>query len=224
MNRMKRTLPVLTAMALLVVALPVLAGDGHDHPHAQGKKAMTKSAAAVGHPAPDFTLTDHAGNTHTLSELRGKTVVLEWTNPQCPFVQRHYEEDTMTGLSEKFGEDVVWMAVDSSNQVTAKSASSWAEKESIPYPILLDASGEVGMMYGAKTTPHMYVIDPEGTLVYAGAIDDDPSGKKDDSTNYVAAALEAVMKGEAVTQASTKPYGCSVKYGKPEHAEAKASR
>jgi alkyl hydroperoxide reductase subunit AhpC len=138
---------------------------------------------------------------------------------------RHYKDDTMTNLAKECGEDGVWLAVDSSHFVTAESASKWAQKEEIPYPILLDASGEVGKTYGAKTTPHMFVVGKDGTLLYNGAIDDDPRGESKEPTNYVAAAVHASMKGEAVAQTTTKPYGCSVKYGKADAAKAaKASR
>lgn len=177
-------------------------GHGHDHGHAQ-----------VGQKAPDFTLVDHAGNTHKLSDYAGKVVVLEWTNPECPFVVRHYNENTFIDMAKNH-EDVVWLSIDSSYFVTAESASAWAKKEEIAYPILLDASGEVGHMYNARTTPHMFVIDTNGTLVYDGAIDDDPRGNAESRTNYVAAALKSVMNGEKVETATTKPYGCSVKYMK----------
>lgn len=199
----------ITGLAVVALAGTAVAGPGHDHGHDHGK-------AAVGHPAPDFELVDHDGNVHKLSDYAGKTVVLEWTNPECPFVVRHYNADTMTDMAAN--NDVVWLSIDSSHFVTAESASKWAKKEDIAYPILLDASGEVGKMYNARTTPHMFVIDAEGTLVYDGAIDDDPRGKSDAPTNYVAAALQAVKAGKAVETATTKPYGCSVKYGKAEKA------
>ncbi len=191
-------------LAVAALSAGAVAGPGHDHSH---------GGAHVGHAAPDFELIDHNGNVHELSDYRGKTVVLEWTNPQCPFVVRHYEADTMTDMAREH-DDVVWLSIDSSHFVTAESASKWAKKEDIPYPILLDASGEVGRMYNARTTPHMFVIDPEGTLVYDGAIDDDPRGKSDAPTNYVAAALKASMNGKTVETATSKPYGCSVKYAK----------
>lgn len=221
---MYRSLTTASALlALVVFAAPVLAGPGHDHGH-DGDHEMMK--AEIGKAAPDFELVDHAGNTHKLSDYAGKTVVLEWTNPLCPFVVRHYEADTMTKLAAAHP-DVVWLAIDSSSDgktvVTAESASAWAEKESITYPILLDSKGKVGHMYQAKTTPHMFVINAEGKLVYEGAIDSDPRGNGEDTVNYVADALAAVKAGKAVETASTKPYGCSVKYGKMEK-QASASR
>ena len=181
-----------------------------------GKCGVGEAHAEHAHKmAPDFELTDQNGNVHKLSNYHGKVVVLEWTNPTCPFVVRHYKADTMTDLAAKYGEDVVWLAIDSSNFVTAESASKWAEAEGISYPILLDASGEVGQMYEAKTTPHMFVIGTEGEVLYDGAIDDDAAGKSESPTNYVEAALTSALAGQPVETAQTKPYGCSVKYAKP---------
>lgn len=172
-----------------------------------------KEMAKVGEAAPDFTLTDQAGEEHTLADYKGKIVVLEWTNPDCPYVKRHYKEKTMTESAASGGEEVAWLAVDSSNFVTAESAETWREEHSIPYPILLDADGKVGQTYAAKTTPHMYVIDKEGVLRYSGAIDDNKTGKNEDPTNYVDAAVGALKEGKEVEVSETKPYGCSVKYG-----------
>jgi peroxiredoxin len=180
-----------------------------------GKCGVGEAHAEHSHEmAPDFELTDQNGKVHKLSDYHGKVVVLEWTNPQCPYVVRHYKADTMTNLAAKYGEDVVWLAIDSSNFVTAESASKWAEAEGITYPILLDASGEVGQMYEAKTTPHMFVIGAEGELLYDGAIDDDAAGKSESPTNFVEAALTSALAGQPVETAQTKPYGCSVKYAK----------
>jgi peroxiredoxin len=192
-----RPIAALAALVALAVAPPALAGD-----------------LEVGTDAPGFTLTDQAGNPHALADLEGKIVVLEWTNPQCPFVMNHYKHDTMTDLAAWCAEkDVVWMAVDSSHFVTPESASAWAKKEEIAYPILLDADGTVGRAYGAKTTPHMFVIGKDGTVLYNGAIDDNPKPTGVGETNYVKDAVEAALAGEAVETAHTKPYGCSVKYG-----------
>lgn len=221
---MKHARILFVLVAALAVAAPALAdcgkcGSSAAHSH----DGVTHHA----HQAPDFELTDHDGKVHKLSDYQGKIVVLEWTNPQCPFVQRHYANGstTMIDLQKKFaGQDVVWMAVDSSHFVTAESASSWAERKGIDYPILLDADGKVGMMYEARTTPHMFVIGTEGQILYQGAIDDDRAGKNADRTNYVAAALSAALAGEAVEVAETKPYGCSVKYGKAGSKAEQASR
>ena len=170
-------------------------------------------AAAVGQPAPSFTLTDQAGEEHTLADLRGKIVVLEWINPQCPFVQRHYAAGTMTGLDGELPDDeVTWLAIDSSNFVQAADAEAWRSEHDIAYPILLDADGTVGHRYGARTTPHMFVIDAEGVLRYSGAVDDDPRGREEAPTNYVSRTVQALREGRAVETSQTEPYGCSVKY------------
>ena len=170
--------------------------------------------AKIGEPAPDFELTDEAGETHKLSDYKGKTVVLEWTNPECPVVQRHYEAKTMQDSIEKVDDDVVWLAVDSSNFVKPEDSKKWKSEHKVDWPQLQDPSGKVGKQYGAKTTPHMYVVDAEGVLRYAGAIDDDPHGKKDpaERTNFVVEAVTALSAGKDVPKPQTKPYGCSVKY------------
>lgn len=175
--------------------------------------AEDQGGATVGEPAPDFTLTDQAGEEHELSAYKGKIVVLEWTNPTCPYVERHYKAKTMSETLKAGGEDVVWLAVDSSHTVKPEDTKKWRDEQGFSYPVLLDAEGEVGKTYGAKTTPHMYVIDTEGVLRYSGAIDDDDRGKKEDATNYVAGAVKALKAGEKVEPSETKPYGCSVKYG-----------
>jgi peroxiredoxin len=180
----------------------------------KAEEAKPTTLAEVGKPAPDFTLTDASGKEHKLSDYKGKHVVLEWTNPTCPYVVRHYDAKTMTTTADASGDDVVWLAVDSSNFVKAEEAKAWKEKHGIAYPILLDAKGDVGRTYAAKTTPHMYVVDKEGVLRYSGAIDDDPRGeKKGEATNYVTTTLEALKAGKEVETSQTKPYGCSVKYG-----------
>lgn len=175
----------------------------------------------VGGKAPDFTLTDTDGKTHRLSQYLadGKTVVLEWFNPDCPFVRRHHEkEKTMERLFEANKEKgVVWLAINSGapgNQGAGRERNVKAKKDlKLDYPILLDEAGIVGRMYGAKTTPNMFVINKEGTLVYAGAIDDNPRGSKESPMNYVAMALSACASGKPVATARTDSYGCSVKYG-----------
>jgi peroxiredoxin len=170
------------------------------------------AAQSVGEPAPDFTLTDQAGNTHTLSDYQGQVVVLEWTNPNCPYVVRHYNEDTMENLSGAWGDQVVWLAVDSSNFVTPDQSAAYMAEEGFTYPTLQDPSGDVGHLYNARTTPHMYVVDADGTLAYAGAIDDNPRGRNDAPTNFVRTAVDSLLAGQAVETAETEPYGCSVKY------------
>lgn len=175
-------------------------------------------AATVGDKAPGFTLTDLEGNQHSLADFEGKVVVLEWTNPGCPFVQRHAEEQTMVDLAESHSE-VVWLAINStnpdhSNYLEPSEHAEWAAEHGIDYAILYDESGDVGRAYDAKTTPHMFIIDTDGTLVYDGAIDDDPRGStaQAERTNYVGGGLVAVASNSSVDPATTKPYGCSVKY------------
>ena len=183
--------------------------------------AAALANAPAGSPAPGFTVTDLAGKTVNLADYKGKTVVLEWHNFGCPFVQKHYRSGNMQALQKKYGNDVVWLAVNSTN----KGSSDWTEapkltKElkdfnSVPAAYLVDEPGTVGRAYGAKTTPHMFIIDPKGTVVYNGAIDDKRSTNPADvktSKNYVVAALDELKAGKRVSQASTAPYGCTIKY------------
>lgn len=166
------------------------------------------------HPeAPDFTLTDHNGNTHRLSDYKGKIIVLEWINPECPFVARHYQEGTMVDLARTYANrDVVWLAMNSTSHFDQEKNKAFAETHDLPYPVLDDSDGTVGRLYKAKTTPHMFVIDKAGRIAYDGAIDDDPQGSKASKTNYVKDALDALLDNRPVQIAQTKPYGCSVKY------------
>ena len=171
-------------------------------------------AAAVGEAAPAFSLPDPGGRAVSLADYKGQVVVLEWVNPDCPFVQRHYAAGTMKKLAEAYaGRGVVWLAVNSTHYMDAASNRKWIEKYGLPYPILDDRAGAVGHLYGARTTPHMFVIDKNGKIVYAGAIDSDAGGGAD-SVNYVGQALDALLAGKSVATAETKPYGCSVKYAK----------
>lgn len=189
--------------------------------------AMSLSSAAlaapkIGEPAPDFTATDVNGKTHKLSAYKGKTVVLEWHNPECPFVRKHYSSSNMQNLQKTATKDgVVWLTINSGaagkqGHQTADSAKALLKSQgAAPSAYLLDAKGTVGRLYEAKTTPHMYVIDPKGTLVYMGAIDDKPTADPNDikrAKNYVTVALAAVKTGTPVADAATKPYGCAVKY------------
>lgn len=172
--------------------------------------------AKVGSAAPDFTLRDQAGTDHSLSAYRGRVVVLEWINPNCPFSRRHAEEGTMTRLA-KANSEAVWLAINSTAQghkdfLAPEQHAAFNGKHGITYPILYDTDGKVGRAYDARTTPHMIVVDEQGRIVYDGAIDDDAYGRKEQRTNYVAAALEAHAAGRAPDPAATQPYGCSVKY------------
>ncbi len=184
--------------------------------------AAVHAAPAPGQPAPDFSLTDAAGKKHALSEYKGKYVVLEWTNPECPFVRKHYGSGNMPKL-QKAARDkgVVWLAIDSSaagkeGYLSPDAAKAAAKKEYANCSdLLLDPDGATGKLYGAKATPHMFVIDPKGTLVYAGAIDSIPSADAGDiakATNYVQTALDEALANQPVKTAATKAYGCSVKY------------
>lgn len=184
--------------------------------------ALFASDAKVGEAAPGFTLTDSNGNEHSLFDFKGKYVVLEWVNYDCPFVKKHYNSGNMQKLQKEYTEKgVVWLSINSSaegkqgnysnEEINERSKEHGANFTAY----LIDASGEVGKMYGAKTTPHMYIINPEGTLIYAGGIDDTPSTDVDDietANNYVSAALDAAVNGKDVEVKVSKPYGCSVKY------------
>ena len=179
-------------------------------------------APKVGAPAPGFSLSDSGGRKHSLGDFKGKYVVLEWFNPGCPFVQKHYKSDNMQGLQKQFtGKDVVWLTIDSSapgkeGYLTAdeanKQIADWKMKATA---LLLDPDGKVGHEYAATNTPHMYVVDPSGKLIYSGAIDSKPTANPDDiasSTNYVKVALEEAMAGKPVTTPTSRAYGCSIKY------------
>jgi len=179
-------------------------------------------ALTVGHPAPDFACTDSRGGSRSLSQYKGRTVVLEWTNRQCPFVKKHYDGGAMQALQKKAAADgAVWLSVVSSapgNQgfVTAAEAEQHLKATgAAPEAVLLDADGKLGRLYGAQTTPHLFVVDASGNLAYAGAIDDKPSTNPKDipgARNYVAEALDALKAGKPAATASTRAYGCSVKY------------
>ena len=180
--------------------------------------ACVRAEAVVGKAAPAFSLVDLDGTSHKLSDYQGKVVVLEWMNPNCPFSRRHSEAKTMTTTASKHPE-AVWLAINSTAQghpdfLAPAAYKSFLQKNNIAYTVLYDSSGQVGHAYGADTTPDMFVIDEKGTLIYAGAIDDDPSGRKGAAqrVNYVDAALSEHAKGEAIAQATTRSYGCSVKY------------
>jgi peroxiredoxin len=179
-------------------------------------------AAAVGQPAPDFELVDSTGKTRSLADFAGSTVVLEWTNHDCPFVKKHYGADNMqTQQRSATADDVVWLSVNSSapgkqghvDGAAAERVRSAARAAQTAY--LLDPSGTVGRAYDAKTTPHMYIIDPDGVLRYAGAIDSISSANPADiakATQYVPQVLAELAAGQPVSVAVTRPYGCAVRY------------
>jgi peroxiredoxin len=174
------------------------------------------AAPKIGAPAPGFSLPDSNGKTHSLGEFKGKYVVLEWFNPGCPFVRKHYESDNMQELQKKFtGKDVVWLTIDSSapgeqGYLTPEEANKQiADWKMHPTALLLDPQGKVGHEYGATNTPHMYVIDPKGQLIYSGAIDDKPTpdpASIQGAKNYVAAALEEAMAGKSIRTPTSRAY------------------
>ena len=204
-NIMKKTLQTLSFAAL--ISMPALA----------------LAVAQPGKPAPDFSELDANGATQALGDYKGQWLVLEWFNKDCPFVRKHYGSENMQSLQKKYtGEDVKWLSVISSAEgkqgyLEPLEALAVAEDNgaNMSAAYLMDGDGSMGRAYGAKTTPHMFVINPEGVVVYAGAIDDNSSANPatiNSSTNYVAAALDSGMAGELIKVASSRAYGCSVKY------------
>ncbi len=185
--------------------------------------AAVTHAAVVGQPAPAFSGTDSHGNGQSLAQYRGKYVVLEWTNKDCPFTRKHYSSGNMQALQEQWtGKGIVWLTILSSapgqqGYMTATEENTYlSQVHAQPSAAILDPNGKIARLYSAKTTPHMFVIDPGGTLIYEGAIDDKPTTDLEDvkgAKNYVSNALVSAMGKKPVEPASTRPYGCSVKYG-----------
>lgn len=177
---------------------------------------------SVGKMAPDFTGVDSNGNKHSLSDFKGKIVVLEWTNHDCPYVKKHYNSGNMQQLQKNATENgVIWLSIISSRpgkqgHVSGKQANELTRsRNAVPTAVILDETSEIGRLYGAKTTPHMYIIDKTGQLVYMGGIDSIPSSNEEDiakAKNYVTAALDAMAAGKPIQESVTRPYGCSVKY------------
>jgi peroxiredoxin len=203
---------VLVALAALAIAAPASLMAGEED----------KPAATIDKAAPDFSLPGIDGKTYKLSDFKGKYVVLEWNNFDCPFVKKHYGSGNMQALQKKYVEEgVVWLTICSSapgkqGHYDADALKKMtAEQKIASTAYLQDSDGSVGRAYAAKTTPNMFVISPEGILIYAGAIDDKPSTNPEDvkgASNYVQASLDAAMAGKAIATKSTAPYGCSVKY------------
>ena len=199
----------LTRRTLIAAALALAAGTA-------------LGSATVGQPAPAFTATDTNGKTVSLADFKGKHVVLEWVNPGCPYVVKHYGSGNMQGTQrEAAAKGVVWLSVNSTAADArdflkpAEMAAWMQQQKAAATATLMDADGKVGRAYGARTTPHMYIIDPAGKLVYAGAIDSIPSGRVADianATNHVKVALAESLAGKPVSTPVTRPYGCSVKY------------
>lgn len=180
------------------------------------------AAASVGQPAPAFTALDTAGKTVSLADFRGKHVVLEWVNPGCPFVQKHYNSANMQGTQkDAAAKGVVWLAVnststDASDYKSPAAMAQWMQgQKAAASATLMDADGKLGRAYGARTTPHMYIIDPAGLLVYAGGIDNKATSNSADiatATNHVKVALTEALAGKTLSTPVTRPYGCSIKY------------
>ena len=181
-----------------------------------------EAAAVVGQPAPELSATDTNGGTQSLSAYKGKFVVLEWVNFECPFVGKHYGSGHMQKLQKEYtGKGVVWLSINSSREggqghyASDKVNAILKQKGAAPTAYLLDTAGSIGRAYGARTTPHMFIVDPKGTVIYAGGIDDTPSTDQADiatAKNFVSKALDEAMAGKPVTTASSQAYGCSVKY------------
>lgn len=206
-------------LGLASIAGTAYAGDDHkdhkdaDHKHTEKTEKAEKKGVKIGDAAPDFTLTGTDGKTYTLSEWtkKGNIVVLEWFNSECPFCVKHGKDGTMKKIVSDYADKhVVMLGINSGGKgkqghgKDAEAVKAW----SLNYPILNDETGKVGKLYGAKTTPHMFIIGKDGKVAYMGAIDDQKEGGK----NYVRQALDQIIKGETVTEPETKPYGCSVKY------------
>ncbi len=201
---------------LFTLCLATLAASATLLPTASG------AAPAVGQKAPEFTLTDTAGKTVKLADFKGKHVVLEWNNPGCPYVRKHYDSANMQALQKEVtGKQVVWLAINSTadshpDYLTPAQLGRWmVQQKAAPTATLMDEDGSVGKAYGARTTPHMYMVDPKGTLIYAGGIDSNASYSAESiktATNYVRQGVNEALAGKPLSKAVTAPYGCSVKY------------
>lgn len=200
----RRPLLVLGALSPLTAFLPAAHG------------------AAIGQAAPDFTLSDTGGKPVRLADFRGRHVVLEWNNPGCPFVRKHYEGNMQALQKEAARQGVVWLAINSTHDgsadyLTPAQLGRWmADKQGAPTATLMDEDGQVGRAYAARVTPHMYIVDPQGRLVYAGGIDSIPSARVDDipkATNHIRQALGEIAAGKPVSVTTSRPYGCTIKYG-----------
>ena len=199
---------VRTMLAVMMVSAVMLIGCESEEPEAK---------AEAGRKAPQFTLKSFAGKQLSLSDYKGKIVVLEWFNDECPFVKYHYDKvSTMVELASKYKDkNVVWLAINSTSHTTPEQNKDFVAKHNLPYPILDDRPGKVGRAYGATNTPHIYIIDTKGNIVYEGAIDNSPNGKTPagkEMINYVDKALAELSGGKRVSTPKTKPYVCTVKY------------
>jgi peroxiredoxin len=192
------------SLAAAALTATALAGPGHSH-------------AKLGEAVPDFELVDSTGKTHKLSDYKGKIIVLEWINRECPWVVKAYKASACQDAvkkSRQIDENVVWLAINSTNWTKPDENNHWIKMYGLEYPILLDNDGEVGHMFDARRTPHMFVIDQKGVLRYDGALDNDKmrDTPESDQINYVVNAIDQITKGDPVAPDQVKPYGCSVKY------------
>jgi peroxiredoxin len=216
-----------TVVAIALVAIgcnsPSASPTGAAPPAASSPGAAAAAERAeIGKPAPDFTLTDYEGKTHHLADYKGKTVVLEWFNPDCPFVKASHGKGSLKTMAKRLGDKVVWLGINSSapgKQGNGRDRVEAGKKAfDLSHAVLIDDSGRVGKQYGATNTPHMYVIGPDGVLAYRGAIDNSPDGEGESPTggkliNYVDAALDDLAAKRPVAMPETRAYGCGVKYG-----------
>jgi peroxiredoxin len=195
----------LITLATAVISVVILCGCKSEKPDTKIESSEV---------AKDFTLKNCDDTMVSLSDYKGKIVVLEWFNYECPFVKYHYENaQTMTTLADKYKDkNVVWLAINSTAHLTTEKNKQFATEHNITAPILDDRTGKTGRAYGAKTTPHMFIIDTDGKIVYEGAIDNSPLGRMIDVVNYVDKVLSELTSGKAVSVPNTEPYGCSVKY------------
>ncbi|OPZ05875.1 MAG: Thiol-disulfide oxidoreductase ResA [candidate division BRC1 bacterium ADurb.BinA292] len=226
-----RSAAIVAALGLGMLATPILADDPSPVPAQPAEEIMEGETSAevevsvapenetvqVGDMVKDFSLTDIDGKTHSLSDYEGKIIVLSWTNPDCPFIVDHNKKRTVDALAEKYADkDVVVLQIDSTHTGTTERLVNMREEYDVKSPILEDYDGSIGRYFGAKTSPHVFVIDTEGKLVYSGAIDNAPMGKLNDgeseNVNYAEAVVEDLLAGREVSYSTTKPYGCSVKY------------
>lgn len=205
-------------LAVLALSVVVLTGcEKREPPEGPSRESSKEIEPEVARKAPDFTLKSFDDKTISLSDFKGKIVVLEWFNYECPFVLRHYgKTTTMIDLANKYKDkNVVWLAINSTSNATLEANMEFAQNRKLPYPILDDTSGTVGRAYGALTTPHMFVIDTKGSIAYQGAIDNDERGRKRKGViNYVDKALAELTGGKQVSTTDTMPYGCIVKLTK----------
>jgi len=205
---------IVPAFAQLKDAKPATSPHGEKKMEHKAEPAMAGATAKIGAPAPEFKLKDLEGKDVSLSQFKGKIVVLEWSNAECPVCQRHAKAKTaMHTMAEFKGKPVEWINIDSTGDQKEAELKKFVKDNGLTAPYLMDPTGATGKAYGAKTTPHMFVIDQKGHLAYEGAIDDDKAGTMGEKAkNYVKEAVESLLKGSTVATSTTEPYGCKVHY------------